>query len=277
MTIHSALEQATRAFAELAIGVPRLTAEVLLAHALGRERSWLFAHSSEELPAAAERAFDGYVVDRLAGKPTQYITGVQEFYGRKFKVTPDVLIPRPETEHVIETALEKLGAATGAIIDVGCGSGAIATTLALELSRPVLATDISLAALRVAGANARRLGARVTFAACDLLAAARSRCAALIASNPPYVPETDQSVLQREVVDNEPHVALFGGPDGLSIYRRLIPEAARVLVPGGWLVMEVAYNSEGPVHDLLARAFDSMETHTDLAGLPRVVAARLRE
>jgi release factor glutamine methyltransferase len=274
MTIQSALEQGTRLLAEAAISVPRLTAEVLLAHATRHDRAWLYAHSNEELIEVWWIHFGRYLKERLDGKPTQYITKKQEFYGREFAVNPDVLIPRPETEHVVETAIEKLGSMEGAVVDVGCGSGAIAVSLALETGRSVFATDISTRALAVAAVNARRLDAKVQCVACDLLSAIASRTAAMIASNPPYVPQTDRSVLQREVVEYEPHVALFGGPDGLGIYRRLIADAVRVLRPGGWIVMEVAYNSDGPVREMLSGVFMDIEMRTDLAGLPRVVAAR---
>jgi release factor glutamine methyltransferase len=275
MTIQTALEQGTRLLAEAVITAPRLTAEVLLAHAVRHDRAWLYAHSNEVLQEVWWIHYGRYLNERMNGKPTQYITQKQEFYGREFVVSPDVLIPRPETEHVVEAALEKIGDSTGAIVDVGSGSGAIAITLALETARPAIATDISAAALKVAANNRQRLGAQVDLVACDLLSAIAARSAGLVASNPPYVPETDRSVLQREVRDYEPHVALFGGPDGLRIYRRLIDDASRVLRPGGWVVMEVAYNADEQVRAMLSHAFADIEVRTDLAGLPRVVAARL--
>lgn len=277
MTIQAALEQGTRLLAEAAIGAPRLTAEVLLAHAVRREREWLYAHSNEPLQEVWWIHYGRYLNERMNGKPTQYITRKQEFYGREFVVNQDVLIPRPETEHVVETALAKLGNRTGAIVDVGAGSGAIGITLALETSRPAIATEISTAALSVAAKNCRRLGAQVALVACDLLSALAGRSAVLVASNPPYVPEIDRTVLQREVREYEPHVALFGGPDGLEVYRRLIADARRVLRPGGWIVMEVAYNADARVRAMLSTAFADIELRTDLAGLPRVVAARLPE
>jgi release factor glutamine methyltransferase len=275
MTIRSALEQGARLLDEAVVAVPRLTAEVLLAHAIGCDRPWLYAHSNEELREVWWIHYGRYLNERLQGKPTQYITRKQEFYGRDFFVNRDVLIPRPETEHVIETAVEKLTVLAGAVVDVGCGSGAIAITLALETGRPTIATDISVAALNVAAKNRRKLDAGVELIACDLLSAIASRSAGLIVSNPPYVPATDKSVLQREVREYEPHIALFGGADGLEIYRRLIEDAARVLLPGGWIVMEVAYNADLPVRTMLAESFVDVEMRTDLAGLPRVVAGRL--
>lgn len=274
LTIQSALEQGTRLLAEADTSAPRLTAEVLLAHATGHDRAWLYAHSTDELREVWWIHYGRYLNERMSGKPTQYITKKQEFYGREFAVSPAVLIPRPETEHVIEAALERLLTGDGAIIDVGCGSGAIAITLSLETGRAVIATDISADALAMAAKNDARLQANVDFILCDLVAAVRPVSATLIASNPPYVPETDRSVLQREVRDFEPHVALFGGPDGLAIYRRLIAEAERVLKPGGWLVMEVAYNADEAVRAMLAGAFTDIGMRTDLAGLPRVIEAR---
>lgn len=275
MTIRTALEQGARILGEAAISAPRLTAEVLLAHAIRCERVWLFAHSTDPLREVWWIHYGRYLSERLNGKPTQYITGRQEFYGRDFFVGPDVLIPRPETEHVVETALEKLVGTEGPVADVGCGSGAIAITLSLEMDRPVVATDISEPALRVAARNRAALAAnRVALVACDLVSAIAGRTLALLVSNPPYVPATGRSVLQREVRDYEPAIALYGGADGLEIYQRLIRDGERVLSPGGWIVLEVAYNSDAAVRDMLAHSFVDVETRTDLAGLPRVVAAR---
>src|SRR3954471_8666375 len=166
MTVQTALLQGTRLLEEGGIGVPRLTAEVLLAHALRRERVYLFAHPEHELAEVEWIHFGRYLHERLQGKPTQYITKIQEFYGREFRVTPDVLIPRPETEHVVEIALQK-GARR--VLDVGAGSGALAVTLQLEGSAEVWATDISPAAAAVAAGNARKLGASVEVLVCDLM------------------------------------------------------------------------------------------------------------
>jgi release factor glutamine methyltransferase len=278
LTIQSALEQGTRILDEAGVIAPRLTAEVLLAHAAGCERTWLYAHSTDQLREVWWIHYGRYLDERLKGKPTQYITRKQEFYGREFSVGPAVLIPRPETEHVVETSLEKMPDAPGPVVDVGCGSGAIAITLALETGRPVIGTDISPEALAVACRNGAALGAReVGFVLCDLVTAIAPRSVALLVSNPPYVPAGDKTVLQREVRDYEPDVALYGGADGLDVYRRLIADAERVLQSGGWIVMEVAYNSDAQVRDMLAYAFTDIEMRTDLAGLPRVVAARRRE
>ena len=273
MTIQTALVQGTQLLEEAAIAVPRLTAEVLLAHALQRDRAYLYAHSDEELSERAWIHYGRYLHERLNGKPTQYITGRQEFYGREFRVTRDVLIPRPETEHLIEASLERIRPGD-VILDAGTGSGAIAITLASERAAHVLATDISPAALCVARENARKLGAGVTFLACDLVSCLAGRSLDVLVSNPPYVPEADRIGLQREVRDWEPHVALFGGPTGLEMYQRLIAEAERVLRPRGWLLVELGYNSLEPVRNMLGSGWSETEVRHDLAGLPRVLAAR---
>jgi release factor glutamine methyltransferase len=272
VNIQTALLQGQRLLEDAKVAAPRLTAEVLLAHAIGRERPWLFAHSDEELREVWWIHYGRYLRERLQGKPTQHITGKQEFYGREFRVTPDVLIPRPETEHVVEAALEKAREARR-IVDIGAGSGAIAITLALETGARVVGTDVSAAALRAAAGNAGRLGARVDFAVCDLGSALRAHAFDLVACNPPYVPSRDKSTIQREVRDFEPEVALYGGPDGLAVYRRLVPEAERLLQPGGWLILEIGYSSAEAVAALLA-SWREIEVRADLAGLPRVVLAR---
>jgi release factor glutamine methyltransferase len=255
---------------QASISVPRLTAEVLLAHAVGHDRTWLFAHSDEELQEVWWIHYGRYLHQRLQGKPTQQITGVQEFYGREFRVTPDVLIPRPETEHVVETAL-RLDASR--IADIGTGSGAIGITLALEAGARVVGTDISLPALRIAAENAHRLGAKVEWLAADLCDALKSGAFDLVVSNPPYVPAGDKTTLQREVREYEPEIALYGGPDGLDVYRKLIPGAERLLAPAGWLVMEIGYNLGDAVSAML-NAWKNVEIRSDLAGLPRVVRAQ---
>ncbi len=274
LSIQTALLQGVKLLEDGAIGVPRLTAEGLLVHALGRERSYLYAHPEEPLSEVAWLHFGRYLHERLKGKPTQYITGRQEFYGREFRVTPDVLIPRPETEHLIESALARIRPGD-VVLDVGAGSGAIGITLALETAAQIYATDISIAALHVAGENARRLAANVSLVACDLTSAFSDRSFDLVASNPPYVPQTDQPALQREVRDYEPAVALFGGPTGLEFYQRLANEARRVLRPDGWLLLELGYNSVEPVREMLRFGWREITVGQDLAGLPRVLAARL--
>jgi release factor glutamine methyltransferase len=273
MTIRDALDAGVQLLEQAGVAVPRLTAEVLLCHALGRERSYLYGHPEEGLGADRELLYRGYLEQRAQGKPTQYITGRQEFYGRQFQVTPDVFIPRPETEHVVETAL-RVAPGARSIVDAGCGSGAIAVTLSLEMNRTVRATDVSLAAIRAAAANARRLRAQVEFIACDLVSAFAARSLDLLVSNPPYIPAVEEPGLPREVRDHEPRLALYAGPAGLDAYRDLIRDAARVLKPGGWIVFELGYRQVEAVRAMLDSRWTGVEVVPDLAGLPRVFAAR---
>lgn len=268
----SALHQATRILEDGAIAVPRLTAEVLLSHAMRCDRVYFYAHPERKLSEMEWLHYGRYLHERLNGKPTQYITGRQEFYGREFRVTPDVLIPRPETEHVVDIALT-LARDSGRVLDIGTGSGALAVTLQLETGAAVWGADISPAALAVAAENSRRLGARVEFVACDLMETIGAGAMDLIVSNPPYVPLTERTGLQREVRDWEPHIALFGGETGFEFYERIVAAAPRVLRPGGWLIMELGFGSLSHVAGLL-RAWDVVRIEPDLAGIPRVIAAR---
>ena len=234
------------------------------------DRTYFYAHPEQELTEIHWIHYGRYLHERKAGKPTQYITGKQEFYGRDFKVTPAVLIPRPETELVVEAVLKRLK--DGRVADVGTGSGAIAITLARESQLEVIATDISPEALATAKQNCGRDFSRVSFLQTDLLAAIAPRSLDAVISNPPYVPERDRETLQPEVRDWEPHQALFAGPDGLDIYRRLIPEAERVLKPGGLLAMEIGLGQAEAVKALLAN-WQNVQIEPDLAGIPRVVTA----
>lgn len=274
MTIQTALLQGTRLLEDGEVPVPRLTAEVLLSCALCCERPYLYAHTEDNLSEVAWLHYGRYLHERLKGKPTQYITHRQEFYGREFRVTSDVLIPRPETEHLVEAALSRMRAGD-VVVDVGCGSGAIAITLSLETSTVVYGSDLSLAALHVAARNGKTLGARVGWIASNLVSSFADSSIDILVSNPPYVPRTDEPVLQREVRDWEPHLALFAGPTGLEIFERLIAEAPRVLKPGGWLLLELGYNSLGSVQHMLSTGWRDVEVGADLAGLPRVISARL--
>jgi release factor glutamine methyltransferase len=266
MTLQTALTQAKKLLADAQIPAPSLTAEVLLAHAVQQPKSWLYAHSTDELKELWWIHFGRYLHQRLRGVPTQYITGLQEFYGRDFKVTPAVLIPRPETEHLIEVALQK---PAHAILDIGTGSGAIAITLALETRAQVTATDLSADALKIAQINAGKLGATVNLVQCDL-ATFRHASFDLIVSNPPYIPES--ASLQREVRDHEPHLALFAGQDGLDVYRRLIPLAQTLLKPNGRLILELGHDSLPQVREMLT-TWHQIEITPDLAQIPRVISA----
>jgi release factor glutamine methyltransferase len=273
MTVHTALQQGARILEDAGIAVPRLTAEVLLGHAMHVERVYFFAHPEQELCDVEWLHYGRYLHERLGGKPTQYITHHQEFYSRDFRVTQDVLIPRPETEHVVEVALQ-LARGARRVLDIGTGSGALAITLQLETGAETWATDISPAAARVAAGNAEQLGAQVQFVVCDLMEAIGNGGMDLIVSNPPYVPLAHHEGLQREVRDFEPHVALFAGRTGFELYDRIVADAPRVLRPGGWLIMELGFTSLEHVQSLLA-GWDSLRVVPDLAGIPRVIAARV--
>ena len=255
---------------------PRLTAEVLLAHVLGVDKAFLYAHPDERLETGCRQRLQELVERRCVGIPTQYLTGVQEFFGLEFEVTPDVLIPRPETEHLVEAALE-VARPGDRIVDLGTGSGCVA--IALKSKRPqayVGACDVSPAALGVAKRNAKRLGARVEFVTCDLAEALRPESVDLLVSNPPYVPLADLPGLQREL-RAEPATALFGGEDGLEAYRRLAPQAAVVLRPGGYLMLELGYHIRPQVEAMLPNdEWEHPEVKQDLAGLDRVLTARKR-
>ena len=272
MNLHTALLQGTRLLEDGGIVAPRLTAEVLLSHSLHCERVYLYAHPEQELKEVEWIHYGRYLHERLQGKPTQYITKRQEFYGREFRVTPDVLIPRPETEHVVEVAL-RVAKDASRIVDIGTGSGALAVTLQFETGAAVCATDISPAAATVAAQNAARLGARVGVVICDLIDAIADGSVDLLVSNPPYVPAAQREGLQREVRDWEPHVALFAGESGFELYDRIIADAGRVLRAGGWLVMELGFGSLEHVRGRL-ECWRDVRVEPDLAGIPRVIAAR---
>ena len=273
MTVQTALKQGATLLEEARVAAPRLNAEVLLGHAMHQRREYFYAHPEQELTPVEWLHYGRYLFERQKGKPTQYITGKQEFYGREFRVDPRVLIPRPETEHLVEAVLKR-AAPNAVILDVGCGSGAIAITLALEMpGARVLASDLSGDALNVALANATRLGAPVRFFQADLLAAVAAGSLAVLVSNPPYVAHREASNLQREVRDWEPELALFGGEDGFSITRRLIEEAGRVLDGSGLLLMEMGAG-QWAEHERMALAhFGSVEAIRDLAGIERALAA----
>jgi len=274
LTLQTALRQGSEILEKSGIPAPRLTAEVLLSHALRCDRAYLYAHGSDELTRLAWIHYGRYLDERLRGKPTQYITKKQEFYGREFHVTADVLIPRPETEHLVEAAIDVIRTRKDSrILDIGTGSGAIAISLALETGAHVLASDISAKALAIAKKNRGRHKARVSFFAGDLASAVAACSIDLLVSNPPYVPGADAANMQREVRDWEPHIALFAGDSGLEIYERLIAEAAVIVRPGGRLMMELGYQSLDAVRNLLKQNWADIETVFDLANLPRVIIA----
>jgi len=273
-----AVKQATERLEERARGDARLDAETLLMHVLSRDRAYLYAYPELELSCRELNKYNELLRRRASGEPLQYITGHQQFWGLDLLINPSVLIPRPETEHAVETALELLRSVEAPkIIDVGTGSGCIALALASELQKADIdAVDLSAPALEVARLNAERFGLeRIRFRQNDLLAAFLHNGPAfdLVISNPPYVGEREADKLQIEVRQHEPHSALFGGEEGLDIYRRLIPQAAEVLKRGGWLVMEIGYSQEQAVRELLTD-WREVRSVGDLQGIPRVIASR---
>lgn len=275
--MHAALLQGAEILEKAAVPVPRLTAELLLSHAMHCDRAYLYAHSGDELTRRVWIHYGRYLDERMRGKPAQYITHRQEFFARDFYVNPDVLIPRPETEHLVEAAVAWLrGKPQTRILDVGTGSGAVAISIALESARPVLASDISLRALALAERNRRTHEANVHFFAADLLDALAPDSIDLLVSNPPYVPGADAANMQAEVRDWEPHIALFAGDSGFEIYQRLIPAARTVLRPGGRLLMELGYRSLTGVREMLNTDWTEIEVTSDLSGLPRVIGATRR-
>jgi release factor glutamine methyltransferase len=261
------------------IEASRVSAEVLVFHVLECDRAYLFAHPERELTSAEQSLYEALLSRRATGEPLQYLTGHQQFWKADFLVSPAVLIPRPETEHLIEVTLDLIRHfALGPrlkLIDVGTGSGAIAITLARELPRAeVHAVDLSPAALEVARTNARRLGARVRWAQSDVLdGMERDASFDFVVSNPPYVGLNEADKVQAVVKDYEPHIAVFAGIEGLDVIRRLIPQAYQALRPGGWLLMEIGYSMSQAVMALLA-AWHNVHSVPDLAGIPRVIVAR---
>jgi release factor glutamine methyltransferase len=258
-----------------------MNSELLLMFTLGCDRAYLYAHPERELTVDEQARYDHALAERARGVPAQYITGHQEFWGMDLIVTPAVLIPRPETEHVIETVLDLVGraptpASPPHIADVGTGSGCIALALAKELPQAEIhATDISPAALEVARANAARhqLESRMHFHEADLLSGLEKNSFDFIVSNPPYVGESEIDQVQLEVRKFEPHNAVFAGPTGVELIARLIPKAHATLKPGGWLVMEISGTIAEEVK-LLLRDWKKVSIRPDLQSIPRVVQAQ---
>lgn len=261
---------------------PRMNAEILLMFTLACDRAYLYAHPERKLTAEEGARYDAALAERIRGVPAQYITGHQEFWGLDFIVTAAVLIPRPETEHVVETVLELAAERSRASVpavrlaDIGTGSGCIAVALAHELTHSeVYATDISPAALDIAGINAARhqLEKRIQFRETDLLSGFDENSFDFVISNPPYVGESEEDTVQLEVRKFEPRNAVFAGPTGLDIIARLIPQARLALRPNGWLVMEISGTIVDGVKNLLQEWRD-LRVIEDLQGIARVIAAR---
>ena len=300
MNVRTALQQALVELERARVPSQGLAAELLLQHALDRDRAWLYAHPEEELPPSEAENFFRLVSRRAAGTPTQYLTGKQEFWGIEFYVAPGVLIPRPETEHVVEVALqrlrskrkpeksdltlrrERLGRAMR-IVDVGTGSGCLAVALAREVPQArIWATDISRAALAIAWHNVVRydLEARIEFLEASLLTpfllggeAENAAPFDLIVSNPPYVARWEFAKLARELREHEPQEALLAGDTGLELYRPLIRQAEKVLAPSGAIVLEVGAGQASDVRALIREGWTDISITNDLAGIQRVVSA----
>jgi release factor glutamine methyltransferase len=300
MDIRAALQQAMDELGRAGVPSHQLAAELLLMHALGCDRAWIYGHPEHEIPPDVAPHFLRLVSRRAAGTPTQYLTGKQEFWGLEFCVAPGVLIPRPETEHLVEVALERLKPKRSPVksdltlrrerigrplrlVDVGTGSGCLAVALSREVPEARLwATDVSREALAIAWRNAARhdLETRIEFLEGDLLTpfllggpAQDAPPFDLIISNPPYVSRANLERLPREVREHEPEVALFAGETGLELYRPLIRQAEKVLAPGGAVVLELGDGLAGMVRALLGEYWKDLEIRPDLAGIPRVLSA----
>jgi len=309
--LREALNSAIQRLTAANVPSPRMNAELLLMFTLGCDRAHLYGHPERELTAEEQSRYDDALAQRLGGIPAQYITGHQEFWGMDFIVSPAVLIPRPETEHVIERVLEVIASTkdwTGEtpvpqktasivgrqpaqsevegsppargmrVVDVGTGSGCIALALAKELPQAEIeihATDISPEALEIAEANAARhqMTGRIHFHQSDLLSGIEKHAFDFVVSNPPYVGESEEDTVQLEVRKYEPREAVFAGPTGLELIERLVPQAREALKPGGWLVMEISGTIADQVQELLAD-WQDVQITKDLQSIPRVVVAR---
>lgn len=286
LKIREALHEAAAHLRAAGIADARPDARALLSHTLARDHAFLVAHSEAEIAPAALALFRERIARRAAGEPVQYITGRQEFYGLDFEVSPAVLIPRPETELLVETALELLRETSAPLLcDVGTGSGCIPVTLLHERKEArAFGLDISADALAVAASNAARhaVGERLTLRLSDCFDALAPHAApfTLITSNPPYIPARELPQLQREVREHEPRIALTPAGDegdGLSVIRRLIRESPPRLVPGGHLLLEIGHDQHEAVARLIdPHVWDLLDIRPDLQGIPRTVVLRRR-
>jgi release factor glutamine methyltransferase len=278
-TVAAALERGRVRLEAAGIETAGLEARVLFEHAAGLDRAALLARGRDPVGPRAASRYERLLGERSRRAPLAYVTGEREFWSLRLRVDRRVLVPRPETETLVEAALERIGPGAR-VADVGTGSGAVVIALAHERASGVFyGTDRSPAALAVARANAAELGVaqRITFLEGDLLAPLAGLPEALdaLVSNLPYIPTADLEGLQTEVRDFEPRAALDGGPDGLALIARLIEGAPALLRGGGWLLLEIGAGQAGPVRSLLRRGgFAGIETRADLAGIERVVAAR---
>ncbi|HKU77709.1 MAG TPA: peptide chain release factor N(5)-glutamine methyltransferase [Pyrinomonadaceae bacterium] len=276
MTIGEIIREATRELKDAGVPEARREAGSLLSFVLGKDRTFLISHAEDSVDENSLARFREFVERRGGGEPLQYITGVQDFYGREFRVTPDVLIPRPETELLVEATLQIVGEAP-LICDVGTGSGCIAVTLLCEIvNARAVAIDKSPAALAVAKINAQdySVADRTLFVVSDCFESLDSRDYQfdLIVSNPPYVTEAALEGLQREVRDHEPLMALSPGGDGLNVIRRLINEGPAFIKPNGHMLMEIGFDQGEAVKSLVdGSAWSLREIRPDLQGIPRIV------
>jgi release factor glutamine methyltransferase len=283
MTIRQAIREAEHRLGQKGYSSPGLDAEILLATCLGVERTELIRDMDRPLAPRDLQSFDGLVGRRLRGEPVAYIVGRKEFWSLDFKVGPGVLVPRPETEILVQVTLEtagRLGTVSPRILEVGTGSGAISIALARELeSARIISTDLSLEALKVARENAARHGVadKIFFIACNLLGPFRSAFD-MILSNPPYLSESEYEDLPDEIREFEPKGAIVAGPEGTEFHRAMIRHAEEFLDDGGWLFLEIGFGQKDAVHDLIVRSgcYDAVRFTRDYAGIDRVVAARRR-
>lgn len=283
-TITQAINEGASRLRAAATDHDRQTAGVLLAHLLGVDRAYLLTRSNEHISGTHYEDYLRLVERRAAGEPLQYITGHQEFYGLDFRVTPAVLIPRPETEFLVERIISLMDDSmlSPLIVDVGTGSGCIAVTLAVNVPRArVIATDLSAAALEVARTNAEHHGAedRIEFFQGDLFEPLETHhienSVDVLASNPPYVNEGQAELIQREVRDWEPREALFGGVEGLDFYRRLLAEGLTFVKTGGYMIFEIGYDQLGAITEIIAAVeWELVDVVNDLQGIPRTVTLR---
>lgn len=280
MLLKQALTSAVDDLESADVGSPRLNAETLLMFVLGVNRAYLYAHPERELNPEEQARYDVVIRQRSSGVPSQYVTGHQEFWGLDFVVSPAVLIPRPETEHLVEAVLELAkDMRFPRIVDVGTGSGCVALALAHELkTAEIFAVDLSPDALAIARANAARLqlASRVQFLQSNVLdALAGTHIFDFVVSNPPYVGLNEADKVQRSVFEFEPRMAVFAGVNGLDVIRPLIEQAHAALKPGGHLAIEIGYSMRDAVHGLLhPTLWDETTVVPDLQGIPRVIIAR---
>ncbi len=276
-TIGSLLKWTQQYFSTKGVESPRLDAEVLLSHILQKERIYLYVHFDEPLEGAELARFREMVKQRVKRVPVAYIIGEREFMGLPFKVSPAVLVPRPDTEILVEAVIKELGEKTDPVfVDIGTGSGAIVLSILKNIeSAQAAAVDISAEALAIARENAERLelAERVDFFQGDLYEPVQGRIFDAIVSNPPYIPDADIEGLEPEVREYEPYGALAGGVDGLDFYRKLVNEGAELLRPGGFIAFEVGIHQAQAVAALanVDPAFSKTEIVKDYAGIDRVV------